>query len=526
MRKHAQRATLDQVSPDLSYEETASSTLNQARESEGTAFSTLSESEETLISGQSMEAMGRLAGGMAHIFTNLLTAIACEAELALLRLSPDNPARKYMFELERVNERGAEFTRQLLAISGCQVLQPKLVQLNKLLNDFCFEFRRVLGDRIDLRMDLDPNLDCVIVDPEQIQQAVLNLISNARDVMVAGGQVTLATRTIEVRPGNRTHPMRLMPGRYVELQVADTGPGMADNVLRRVFEPFFSTKRGTEIAGLGLSISYGIVMQSGGHLTADSEPGQGANFRIFLPSVEDLSQATQSADSKLAWETILFVENEESIRRPISEILKSRGYNVLEAADAAQAQEIGRRYPGPIHLMVTDTLMEGMSGIELAEQLSYDRAGMKVLFTTGYPSSLPEEIVLGGNFLQKPFNGRELTTKMREVIEALDGLEANEVIRSGLSPAHLETGSLSAPPSIESDVDAIAGERSQLLALKHSRQNLTSNQQERLESLTARLKELLPPISVSELETLFEMMEEVERTRKRARERRHRLEVS
>jgi two-component system cell cycle sensor histidine kinase/response regulator CckA len=383
------------------------------------------QSEDGPVQAQSMEAMGRLAGGIAHVFNNLLTAMACETELALLRLAPDDPARKHLREIERVGERGAALARQLLAFSGRQVLQPKLVQLNNLLTDLDDELRRVLGDRIELRMSLDPDLDRVNVDPEQMQQAILNLISNARDVLQQGGQVTLETRMVEVRPGNLTHPLRFTPGRYLELKVTDTGPGMADDIRRRVFEPFFSTKQGTEIAGLGLSTAYGIVTQSGGQIVADSEPGNGSRFIIYLPSAEDLSQMTageKGSGGKRAWETILLVEDEENVRRPLLEILKGHGYNVLEAADAAQALDISHRHSGPIHMMVTDILMAGMSGVELAERMSYDRAGMKVLFATGYPAGLAEE---GSSLtradtplLKKPFSGRDLAAKVREVLEA------------------------------------------------------------------------------------------------------------
>jgi len=382
------------------------------------------QSEDGPGQAQSMEAMGRLAGGIAHVFNNLLTAMACETELALLRLAPDDPARKHLREIERVGERGAALARQLLAFSGRQVLQPKLVQLNHLLTDLDDELRRVLGDRIELRMNLDPDLDRVSVDPEQMQQAILNLVSNARDVMQAGGQVTLETRMIEVRQGNLTHPLRFTPGRYLELKVTDTGPGMGDDVRRRVFEPFFSTKQGTEVAGLGLSTAYGIVSQSGGQIAAESEPGNGSRFIIYLPSGEDSSRMAAGENGgagKRAWETILLVEDEENVRRPLLEILKGHGYNVLEAADAAQALDISRRHPGPIHMMVTDILMAGMTGVELAERMSYDRAGMKVIFATGYPAGLAEGSSLARadtQLLKKPFSGRELAAKVREVLEA------------------------------------------------------------------------------------------------------------
>lgn len=383
----------------------------------------LRQSEEMTAQAQSMEAMGRLAGGIAHVFNNLLTAIACETELALLRLSPDDPARKNLREIERVGERGAALARQLLAFSGRQVLQPKLLQLNSLLTDLDDKLRRVLGDAIELRMELDPDLDRVSIDPAQVEQVILNLISNARDVLPQGGQVKIETKMIEIRTGNLTHPLRFSPGRYVQLTVTDTGPGMAEEVRRRVFEPFFTTKQGPEVSGLGLSTTYGIVTQSGGHIVADSETGKGSRFLVFLPSAEavDESETGDGISRKRPWQTILLVEDEENVRRPLHEILKAYGYNVLEAADAAQALEISKRHQGPIHLMVTDILMGSMSGVELAEQLSYDRAGMKVLFATGYPAGLaevPSLAQIDAPLLKKPFSGRDLAAKVREVLES------------------------------------------------------------------------------------------------------------
>jgi signal transduction histidine kinase len=381
----------------------------------------LRQSEEMTAQAQSMEAMGRLAGGIAHVFNNLLTAIACETELALLRLSPDDPARRNLREIERVGERGAALARQLLAFSGRQVLQPKLLQLNSLLTDLDDKLRRVLGDHIELRMELDPDLDRVRIDPAQVEQVILNLISNARDVLPEGGQVKIETKMIEVRGGNLTHPLRFSPGRYVQLKVTDNGPGMAEEVRRRVFEPFFTTKQGAEVTGLGLSTTYGIVTQSGGHIAADSEAGKGSRFVIFLPSAEAMDESGDGISRKRPWETILLVEDEENVRRPLLEILKAHGYNVLEAADAAQALDISKRHPGPIHLMVTDILMGSMSGVELAEQLSYDRAGMKVLFATGYPAGVAEITSLAQDntpLLKKPFTGRDLAAKVREVLES------------------------------------------------------------------------------------------------------------
>jgi two-component system cell cycle sensor histidine kinase/response regulator CckA len=380
-------------------------------------------SDDSSAQTQSMEAMGRLAGGIAHVFNNLLTAMACEVELALSRLGPDEAARKNLREIERVGERGAALARQLLAFSGRQVLQPRLVQLNSLLTGMQDRLRHILGDSIDLKMTLDPDLDRVQVDAEQIEQAILNLASNARDVMTQGGRMTLETRNLDIRAGNLTHPMRSSPGRWVELRVIDTGPGMREEVRRRVFEPFFTTKQGGEVTGLGLSTAYGIITQSGGQILPDSEPGQGSRFLIFLPSAEQPVDADNPGIIGKPWETILLVEDEENVRRPICEILRSKGYNVLEAADGAQAIEMSQGHSGPIHLMVTDILLGSMSGVELAEKLSYDRAEMKVLFATGYPAGLAEGSGLDSddtNLIKKPFSGKDLAAKVREVLESAD----------------------------------------------------------------------------------------------------------
>lgn len=383
------------------------------------------QNEELPALTQSMDAMGRLAGGIAHVFNNLLTAMACETELALARLAADDAARKHLREIEKVGQRGAALARQLLAFSGRQVLHPKVVQLNHLLTGMEDRLRRFLGDEIELRMDLHPDLDRVAVDPEQFEQVVMNLISNARDAMSEGGRVVLETENADVTSGDRAHPMRPKPGRYLLFKVSDTGPGMQEEVRRHAFEPFFSTKGGMEIIGLGLSTAYGIIAQSGGQIVADSEPGSGARFHIFLPSAEQAAVAAGDGRQTQGreWETLLLVEDEENVRKPLVQILTSRGYNVLEAADAAEAVQISQGHPGPIHLMVTDILMDGMSGVELAERLAFKRPEMRVLFATGYPAGLTEGThVASGNapLLKKPFSGRELAAKLREVLESGD----------------------------------------------------------------------------------------------------------
>ncbi|HVS00858.1 MAG TPA: ATP-binding protein [Thermoanaerobaculia bacterium] len=381
------------------------------------------EAPQSQAQAQSMDAMGRLAGGIAHVFNNLLTAISCEVELALVKLPSDDAARKHLREIERAGERGAALARQLLAFSGRQVLHPKVLQLNNVLADLEDELRRVVGNVIELRLQLDPDLDRVNIDPAQLRQAILNIASNARDVMPDGGKLILETSNLEVRPGSLTHPLRNAPGQYVLLEVSDTGPGMSDEVRRRVFEPFFTTKQGMEVSGLGLSTAYGIITQSGGHMVADSETGKGSRFLIFLPSAEEERKAGEPVGAGKVWETILLVEDEENVRKPLRQILEARGYQVLEAADASQAMDISQSHHGPIHLMVTDILMSGMNGVELAERLSFKRPEMKVLFATGYPAGLAERPSLTNEeapLIKKPFTGRDLSAKIREVLESGD----------------------------------------------------------------------------------------------------------
>jgi two-component system, cell cycle sensor histidine kinase and response regulator CckA len=370
-----------------------------------------------------MEAMGALAGGIAHVFNNLLTAIGFETELALSRLPAEDPARKHLREIEKVGERAAELARQLLAFSGSQVLHPRPVQLNLLLRDLSEGLRRVLGDAIQIEAELDPEVDFVQIDPEQLEQVVMNLASNAREAMPEGGRFTLRTANAELKANDLVNPWRTAPGRYVLLEVSDTGPGMKEDVRRRVFEPFFTTKRGLEAVGLGLSTVYGIVNQSGGQILAESEPGRGSTFRIHLPVPSSARDLRAMEGESAPWETLLLVEDEDNVRKPQAEILAARGYQVLEAADAAQALALCRGHKGPIHLMVTDILMSGMNGVELAERLAFERPEMKVLFATGYPAGLAERPSLSqveSHLLKKPFTGRTLVSKVREVLESGD----------------------------------------------------------------------------------------------------------
>ena len=371
---------------------------------------------------QSMDAVGAFAGGIAHLITNLLTAIGFETELALERLAPDDPARKHLREIEKIGERGAAVARQLLAFSGSQVLHPRTVDLNALLAEMAEPLRRQMGNEIEVEVVPGADLDRVHVDPQQIEQALLCLASAARDGMaeITPARLKLATENVELTAADLVNPLRTVPGRYVLLSLEDTGPGLTEEFRRRLFEPFFNTDPGGEAAGLGLATVYGVVTQSGGQILAEGEPGRGTTFRIYLPSVERPA-AGAAPGSGEAWETILLVEDEDNVRKPLSEILRGRGYTVLEAADAAQASEICETHAGPIHLMVTDILLGGVSGVELAERVAFRRPEMKVLYATGYPAGLAERPSLAREdtpLLKKPFSGRTLAAKVREVLES------------------------------------------------------------------------------------------------------------
>jgi len=379
-----------------------------------------SDGEPSRAQARTMEAMGSLAGGIAHVFNNLLTAIGFETELALSRLPADDPARKHLREIEKVGERGAALARQLLAFSGSQVLQARRFQLNEMIGDLLDGLRRQVGESIEVELRLDPDLGLISADREQIGQALLSLASNAREVMPGGGRLVLETANVELEEDDLADPDRIAPGPYVMLRVSDSGPGMSPQVRQRVFEPFFTTKQGAELAGLGLSTVYGIVTQSGGQIRAESEVGQGSTFLIHLPRVAGREGSLTENGRSENWETLLLVEDEDNVRKPLAEILSGQGYTVLEAADAAQALALCRRHAGPIHLMVTDVLLTGpVNGVELAEQLSYERPEMKVLFATGYPAGLadgPHLLRHETLLLKKPFSGRALATRVREVL--------------------------------------------------------------------------------------------------------------
>ena len=388
------------------------------------AEAALRESEEQLRQAQKLEAVGRLAGGVAHDFNNLLTAITGYGQLALRRLGPDDPLRRHLEEIIKAGDRAASLTRQLLAFSRKQILQPKVLDLNAIVADMDSMLRRLIGEDINVLTVLGVELGCVEADAGQMEQVIMNLAVNARDAMPAGGKLTIATANVELSEDySRTHlPVR--PGRYVMLAVSDTGEGMDAETQARIFEPFFTTKEAGKGTGLGLSTVYGIVKQSGGNIYVYSEVGQGTTFKIYLPRVDaepDLPEVTNSpAASARASETLLIVEDNEGVRGLLREVLEGEGYRVLESASGSEALETCREYEGDIHVMLTDVVLPGLSGREIAEHASRLSPGMKVIFMSGHTDeSIVHHGVLdpGVQFLEKPFTPDALLRKVRWVLD-------------------------------------------------------------------------------------------------------------
>jgi PAS domain S-box-containing protein len=376
-----------------------------------------------LLQAQKMESVGRLAGGIAHDFNNLLTVINGTADLILMDLREGDPLRADLEEVRRAGERGAQLTRQLLAFSRKQILQPTVLSLNTVIADMQSMLRRLLGEDVILACTLADDLGSVRVDRAQIEQVLLNLTVNARDAMPGGGTLTIATRNVERDEAYAERHPSVVPGPYVLLSISDTGVGMDQATQARIFEPFFTTKGPERGTGLGLSTAWGIVKQSGGSIEVYSEVGKGTSFHVYLPRVEaaaDRSQAVLTATVRGGGETILVVEDEEGLRHLAERALKSAGYRVLTAANGGEALLLLERLDGPVHLMLTDVVMPGMSGRDLAERLREMRPGMKVLYTSGYTDDIVlQHGVLDDvtDFLGKPYTVVDLTRRVREVLD-------------------------------------------------------------------------------------------------------------
>ena len=381
--------------------------------------------EQQFYQAQKMEAVGRLAGGVAHDFNNLLTAILGSTDLLLEMLPADHPGRVEAVETRKAALRAADLTRQLLAFSRLQVLAPRVLNLNDVVANLDKMLRRLIGEDIDLRTALAPDLGAVRADPGQLEQVIVNLAVNARDAMLTGGSLTIETANVTLGEDYAATRTVVEPGDYVMLAVSDTGTGMDAETQARMFEPFFTTKPKGKGTGLGLATVYGIVKQSGGYVWVYSEPGRGTTFKIYLRRVDAAVEPEPSppvaAVSLHGSETVLLVEDEEQVRELTRRLLRASGYQVLAAASGADALRIAEHHDGAIHLLVTDVVMPGMSGREVGLLLGQKHPKMRALYLSGYPDeSVVHQGVLapGTPFLQKPFTAEALARKVREVLDA------------------------------------------------------------------------------------------------------------
>ena len=380
---------------------------------------------QQLQEAQKLEAVGKLAGGVAHDFNNVLTAILGSAELLLLDSPPGAPTREELDIIRDAATRAQDLIRQLLAFSARQVLQPVVLDLNHLVKNVGKMLRRLIGEDIKLDSDLAPDLAAVRADPGQLEQVLVNLAVNARDAMPDGGRLAIKTFNAEITGEHVPLPNPIPPGRYVVLQLSDSGVGMSAETQARIFEPFFTTKEQGKGTGLGLATVYGIVRQSGGHITVESAPGAGATFRLYLPRVDEAVTPVAAPGTVAApaagRETVLLAEDEPLVRILARRVLEQAGYTVLAAGGGAEALETARRHDGPIHLLLTDVVMPEMSGRDLVRRLGELRPDVPVLYMTGYSEeAIARHGVLdpGTALIQKPFTPAALARKVREVLDA------------------------------------------------------------------------------------------------------------
>jgi len=379
--------------------------------------------EEQLRHSQKMEAIGQLAGGVAHDFNNLLTAILGYCHLMLDEIPDGDSLRDDLLEIEGAGNRAASLTRQLLAFSRRQMLQPQLVDINTLVKQLERLLRRLINEDVELVTALAPDLHRVTVDPASVEQILVNLALNARDAMPIGGRLTIETANVELDDTYAVTHVSMKPGPYVMLAVSDTGHGMDAETRARVFEPFFTTKEQGRGSGLGLATVYGIVKQSGGYIWVYSEPGHGTVFKAYLPQTAPASDAPGLPDDTtepVGWETVLLVEDEDLVRVLAREVLRRHQYNVLEAHHGVEALKVAEHHPHDIHLLVTDVVMPQMSGRELADRLAVVRPSMKRLFMSGYTDHalVHDQVTRGFAFLQKPFTPDVFARKVRSILDS------------------------------------------------------------------------------------------------------------
>ena len=379
--------------------------------------------QEQLHQSQKMEAIGRLAGGIAHDFNNLLTVIQGNAQLSILRLREGDPLRENIEEIQKASEGAEVLTRQLLAFSRRQIMEIRVLDLNQILQGLDNMLRRIIGEDIELMTFLSESTGNVKADPGQIEQMIMNIAVNARDAMPDGGDLIIETANVELDEEYARAHIAVNPGRYVMLSLSDTGEGMTQDVKEQIFDPFFTTKERGKGTGLGLSTVYGIVKQSRGSIWVYSEPGKGTTFKIYLPQIDEpLEELKKGVFHEIAGgsETILVVEDEETVRKFVVSVLERQGYRVLDASDGNEALLLCGEFKDSIHLILTDVVMPGMSGRKLVEFLKEISPEIKALYMSGYTDNaivhhgMLEE---GIEFIQKPFTVEKLAGKVREVLD-------------------------------------------------------------------------------------------------------------
>ncbi len=385
--------------------------------------------EQQLRQVQKMQAIGGLAGGIAHDFNNILAVVNGYSEMLLRDPSMSEGALRRTQEILKAGQHAASLTRQLLAFSRKQMLQPTVLNLNLVIKDIDKMLRRLIREDIELKAVLAPDLMDIMADRSQMEQVLLNFCINARDAMPDGGTIIIETKNVNVDQIHAAQHYPLKPGQYVRLSVSDTGIGMEKEILSHVFEPFFTTKGPDKGTGLGLATVYGIVEQSGGHVWAYSEPGQGATFSVYLPTVlESMAPLPEAKREEIKGgsETILLVEDAAPLRWMTRELLENKGYKVLEANDGDQALQVSAAYAGEIALLLTDVVLPTIPGTALAEKLKRLRNRVKILFMSGYVDGMVHagKLAPGSAFLQKPFGADELTAKIRAL---LDGTKSKVV---------------------------------------------------------------------------------------------------
>ena len=383
---------------------------------------TLRLTEGQLRQAQKMEAMGQLAGGIAHDFNNLLTAILGFSQFLLDDCAPDAPGRPDLEEIQKAGERAATLTRQLLAFSRQQVLEPQVVNLNETVKGVDRLLARVIGEDVELVTDIEPDLARVKVDPGQMEQILMNLAVNARDAMPSGGRLTIRTANRELSAPLSAPHSDVTPGKYVQISVSDTGTGIPPEIRNRIFEPFFTTKEAGKGTGLGLSTVYGIVNQSGGRITVDSQTGRGTCFEIYLPSVDasvDAPTAAQRENNGGGGETILLVDDERGIRELLRRTLEGGGYRVLTAGDGEEALVAAKGHRTPLHLLITDVVMPQIGGAELAARLKEHYPSLRVLYISGYLDHRLSRLAENVELLRKPFTPADLLRKTRAILSTV-----------------------------------------------------------------------------------------------------------